>query len=184
MRRLMRFIRFIGVSYSVNYIYINNENYFSFFVNSRRYWKIWRADFGGLFFFFFFFALRIRVRSCWRSVSGYRFNILAMALLFWSIRRSRRFFSLWNSIICWLWRFFSLFSVWRIGFTSRWRSILSMSCNWRRRFFILIRWASLIVARRFVFNGILFSAFFFRLIIFALRRFSFSVLRLILFLLI
>lgn len=50
--------------YPANHTHINNENYPSFSANSRRYWKIWRADFGGLFPSFSFFALRIRVRSC------------------------------------------------------------------------------------------------------------------------
>ncbi|SJI89254.1 UDP-N-acetylmuramate:L-alanyl-gamma-D-glutamyl-meso-diaminopimelate ligase [Shigella sonnei] len=47
-----------------NHTHINNENYPSFSASSRRYWKIWRADFGGLFPSFSFFALRISVRSC------------------------------------------------------------------------------------------------------------------------
>ncbi|MBX0010160.1 hypothetical protein FJC68_22565 [Escherichia coli] len=53
-----------GAPHPANHTHINNENYPSFSASSRRYWKIWRADFGGLFPSFSFFALRIRVRSC------------------------------------------------------------------------------------------------------------------------
>jgi hypothetical protein len=46
-------------------------------------------------------------------------NTSAMASSPSSIRRSRICSSLWKNATCWLWRFFSLSSAWRIGSTSR-----------------------------------------------------------------
>ena len=85
-------------------------DYSSFSDSSRRYWKIRRADFGGLFPSFSFFALRIKERSCWRSAFGHRFSTSGTASSPCSIRRSRICSSLWNSATCWLWRFLSLSS--------------------------------------------------------------------------
>ncbi len=158
MRRLMRLIRPTGAPYPANHTHINNENYPSFSANSRRYWKIWRADFGGL----FLLSLSSRYGSEY-AVADDRHRATDSILQRWlhhpGRSDDRAGFPVYGTITtCWLWRF-SAYPAPDGSVLRRWRSILPMSCNWRRRPSILIRWASSIAARRSASNGILSSAF-------------------------